>query len=233
MKILLVDDHALFRDGLRHVLGHLTAEAVILEAANGREATDIADQHPDLDLILLDLMLPDVAGFEMLASLRARHPDVPVVVLSASENPNDIMAAIERGARGYIPKSSSSQLLFSALRLVFDGAVYVPPAVFVQPTPAAGSRNGPTVQELWSAAPIHPAPAAVDLTQRQLEVLKLIVQGKANKQIARELGIEESTVKAHIGPVLRALKVTSRVQAVLVVARLGIKLDALHLERPN
>lgn len=231
MKILLVDDHPLFREGMRHVLGQLAAHAVLLEAPSGRGTLELAGQHPDLDLILLDLSLPDMGGLEVLAALRQRHPDVPVVILSASEHVADIMLAIENGARGYIPKSSSSQLLLAALRLVFDGGVYVPPAVLASGSPVAIPPAGPGIADPWPAGRALSDPALLGLTQRQWEVLKLIVDGKCNKDIARELGIEASTVKVHVSPVLKALKVTNRVQAVLAVSRLGIRFDGLHLGR--
>lgn len=229
MKILLVDDHPLFREGMRHVLGQLAAQAMLLEAPSGRAALESAGRHPDLDLVLLDLSLPDIGGLDVLATLREQHPDIPVVVLSASEDTGDIILAIESGARGYIPKSSSSQLLLAALRLVFDGGVYVPPAVLAPSSGISPPRPGPSIPELWPVGETVIDPALLGLTQRQLEVLKLIVDGKCNKDIARELGIEESTVKVHVSPVLKALKVTNRVQAVLAVSQLGIKFDGLHL----
>jgi len=231
MKILLVDDHSLFREGLRYVLSRLAADAAILDAATGREALAVSGRNPDLDLILLDLALPDMGGLDVLASLRDRHPEIAVVVLSGSEQVGDIIAAIAAGARGYIPKSSSSQVLLAALRLVFDGAVYVPPVAFAPSDPAVAPRLEPNLAEPWRTDEAGIDLAALGLTARQQDVLKLIVEGKTNKHIARALGIEESTVKVHVSPVLKALKVTNRVQAVLVVSRLGIKFDSLNLEQ--
>ena len=229
MKILLVDDHSLFRDGLRHLLNGLDADATVLEAGSGSEALAAVGQNPDLDLILLDLSLPDLGGLEILARLHDKQPEIPVVVLSGSEQVSDIIAALEGGARGYIPKSSSSHVLCAALKLVFAGAVYVPPAVFAAPCPAA-ARPAPKLADLWCAGGSVSDPAALGLTPRQQDVLKLIVEGKSNKLIARELGIEESTVKVHISPVLKALKVVNRVHAILAVSRLGIKFDSLSRE---
>ena len=230
MKILLVDDHSLFRDGLRHLLNGLDANATVLEVGSGSEALAAVGQNPDLDLILLDLSLPDLDGLEILTRLHDGQPEVPVVVLSGSEHVSDIIAALEAGARGYIPKSSSSQVLCAALKLVFAGAVYVPPAVFAAPCPAAAARPAPKLADLWHADEAISDPAALGLTPRQQDVLKLIVEGKSNKLIARELGIEESTVKVHISPVLKALKVVNRVHAILAVSRLGIKFDSLSRE---
>lgn len=230
MKILLVDDHSLFREGLRHVLNGLADDANILEVGSGSEAFASVGRNPDLDLILLDLSLPDLGGLEILTSLHDKHPEIPVVVLSGSEHAADIIAAIEAGARGYIPKSSSSHVLFAALRLVFAGAVYVPPVVFAQPGADAAARPAPKLPDLWHSGQTISDPAALGLTPRQLDVLKLIVEGKSNKLIARELGIEESTVKVHVSPVLKALKVTNRVHAILAVSHLGIKFESLSLE---
>ena len=230
MKILLVDDHSLFREGLRHVLNRLAADATILEVGSGNEALALVDLNPDLDLILLDLSLPDLGGLEILTRLHDRQPEIPVVVLSGSEHTGDIIAAIEAGARGYIPKSSSSHVLRAALTLVFAGAVYVPPVVLAAAGADAAARPAPKLPDLWRAGEAVSDPAALGLTPRQQDVLKLIVEGKSNKLIARELGIEESTVKVHISPVLKALKVVNRVQAILAVSRLGIKFDSLSRE---
>lgn len=227
MKILLVDDHSLFREGLRHLLSELAADATILEAGSGSEALAAVSQNLDLDLILLDLSLPDLGGLEILTRLHDSQPEIPVVVLSGSEQIADIIAALEIGARGYIPKSASSQVLCAALKLVFAGAVYVPPAVFATPCLDASAQPAPKLADLWRAGESVSDPAALGLTPRQQDVLKLIVEGKSNKLIARELGIEESTVKVHISPVLKALKVTNRVHAILAVGRLGIKFDSL------
>lgn len=228
MKILLVDDHSLFREGLRHVLHRLVADAVILETGSGTETLALAERNPDLGLILLDLSLPDMNGIQVLAGLRDSHPDIPVVVLSGSERLSDITAVIERGGRGYIPKSSSSQVLLAALRVVFAGAVYIPSAAFAPSVADRGSAATPCLPELPSDESVAADAASLGLTPRQQDVLKLIVEGKSNKHIARELGIEESTVKVHVSPVLKALKVTNRVQAVLAVSRLGIRFDSLY-----
>lgn len=215
MKILLVDDHTLFREGMRLVLSQLDPESEIFEAANCAQAFAAADAHPDCDIVLLDLNLPDMPGFEALSVLREKHPHLPVVVLSAADDRATVLEALDLGAMGFIPKSSSSGVLLGALRLVLAKGVYIPPAVL-----AADAVNAPPAATPKSAKTVRPSD--LGLTDRQMDVLGLIVQGKPNKLICRELGLAEGTVKTHVTAVLRALDVTNRTQAVLAVGRLGL-----------
>lgn len=215
MKILLVDDHTLFREGLRLVLSQLEPGCEIHEAPTCNGAFAKAREVGDFDIVLLDLNLPDMPGFEALTVLREEHPHMPVVVLSASDDKATVLEALDRGAMGFIPKSSSGQVMMSALRLVLAKGVYIPPAVL--------QSTGPTTAAPLHAAPAKPVNAAdLGLTERQMDVLGLIVQGKPNKLICRELGLAEGTVKTHVTAVLRALEVTNRTQAVLAVSRLGL-----------
>jgi DNA-binding NarL/FixJ family response regulator len=222
MKILIIDDHPLICEALHHVLTVLDGKLDLLEAENYAEAVTVADANPDLKLILLDLGLPDIDGFAALAQLRERYPEAPVVVLSASEQPATVMRAIDAGAMGFIPKTSSNQLLIDALRLVLAGGVYLPHEVLRQhqgtPGPAvrvgAGAdRGGKTV-----------LPHDIGLTARQASVLALMVQGKPNKLICRDLNLAEGTVKIHVTAILKALNVANRTQAVIAVGKLGLKL---------
>lgn len=215
MKVLLVDDHALFREGLRLVLERLGDSFAILEAADCAGAFDVARRHPDLALVLLDLALPDMPGFEALSLLRERYPSVPVVVLSASEDRPSVLEAINRGAMGFIPKSSDSKLLINALRLVLAGGVYVPPSVLTNPLNACEQAPATAMRHKGESL------RGLGLTGRQIEVLGLLVQGMPNKVIARTLGLAEPTVKTHVAACLRALNVSNRTQAVLSVGRLG------------
>jgi DNA-binding NarL/FixJ family response regulator len=215
MKILLVDDHTLFREGMRLVLSQLDPESEIIEAANCAQAFAAADANPDCDIVLLDLNLPDMPGFAALSVLREKHPHLPVVVLSATDDRGTVLEALDGGAMGFIPKTSSSGVLLGALRLVLAKGVYIPPAVLAAET--AGATPGATPK---STKPIRAAD--IGLTDRQMDVLGLIVQGKPNKLICRELGLAEGTVKTHVTAVLRALNVTNRTQAVLAVGRLGL-----------
>jgi DNA-binding NarL/FixJ family response regulator len=215
MKILLVDDHTLFREGLRLVLSQLEPGCDIYEASNCSAAFDKAREHSDFDVVLLDLNLPDMPGFEALTVLREEHPHMPVVVLSASDDKATVLEALDRGAMGFIPKSSSSQVMMGALRLVLAKGVYIPPAVLQSTGPATAAPP-----RAATAKAVHAAD--LGLTERQMDVLGLIVQGKPNKLICRELGLAEGTVKTHVTAVLRALDVTNRTQAVLAVSRLGL-----------
>jgi DNA-binding NarL/FixJ family response regulator len=210
-EILVVDDHPLVREGLRHVLIQLCEPLAFLEAANAREALTAASEHSDIDLALLDLNLPDMDGFRALATLREGFPAVPVVVLSAYNDRETVLKAIDAGAMGFIGKSSGSQVMVNALRLVLSGGVYLPPEALTHPEAHATPWEGKTAADLG-------------LTDRQREVLALLVHGKANKLICRELGLAEGTVKIHVSAILRALNVTNRTHAVLAVARLGLKL---------
>lgn len=208
MKILVADDHALIREALRHLLAQLDADLMVIEAPDCDGAHGAVAAHPDLDLMLLDLNLPGVGGLVLLPQLRADYPALPVVVLSALEDTATVREALARGAVGFIPKSSSNEVMLSALRLVLAGGRYLPPeALAGDGTTAPASSN------------------EVVLTDRQREVLALMAQGKSNKQICRELNLAEATVKIHVTAILRALKVTSRAQAIVAVNRLGLALE--------
>ena len=226
MKILIVDDHPLIREALRYVLGALHRGIVLLEAQNGAESLSLADQNPDIDLILLDLGLPDIDGFDALSQLRERYPAIPVVVLSASESPDIVTRAIDAGAMGFIPKTSSNQMLLNALRLVLAGGVYLPFEV-LDPQPGATART-PDHGEEARNRPAARTPRDIGLTARQADVLGLLVQGKPNKLISRELNLAEGTVKIHVTAILRTLNVCNRTQAVIAVGKLGLRLPQLQ-----
>jgi DNA-binding NarL/FixJ family response regulator len=224
MKILVVDDHALIRTALRGVLGQLDGSVAVVEASDCRGAFALIEAQPDLDLVLLDLNLPDTHGLAALEELRMRHPALPVVVLSSANDRASVMQALDLGAMGYIPKLSSNEVLVSALRLVLSGGIYIPPEILAwagdplseQPVTASGQRVSP-----------RRGPADLGLTGREARILTLLLEGKSNKLICRELDLAESTVKNHVTQILRALDVTSRTQAVIVAAQMG-----LVLERP-
>ena len=214
MKVLLVDDHALIRDALRGVLKELAHDATVLEASDCRQAMRLIDEHPDLHLILLDLNLPDRDGFAVLADLRKRYATISVVVLSAFHDRDNVLRALDLGALGFIPKSSAREVMLNALRLVFSGGTYIPPEALAR----AGAKEA-------QPAPGRPvSPAELGLTERQIEVLALMMQGKSNKAISRILDVAEPTVKHHITAILKALKVTNRTEAVIAVGALGWKL---------
>jgi len=207
MHILLIDDHVLFREGLKFLLRSLDAALEVDEAGDCAKALEHAAARA-YDLVLLDLKMPGVAGLDALAALRDAIPAAPLVVLSGEDNPGVVRAAIERGAMGFIPKSSTPEVLIQALRLVLARGVYLPRAVLDAPAvPAAESGT-----------------ALRGLTPRQMDVLHCVIQGKSNKVIARELDVSEGTVKAHLSSVLRALGARSRTEAVYAAAKLGLRL---------
>ncbi len=218
MRLLVVDDHALFRYGLAHVLRRLDDEVAIYEAGSCEEALTLIASHDDFDLVLLDLALPGMGGFAGLNSLRERFPRLPIVVLSGSEDAGDMERALRVGALGYIPKSSSSQVMLSALRLVFAGGIYLPPSLLQPSEGTAGlARKCDALDSPGSAAGGN-----VDLTARQREVLALLADGKPNKLIARALHISEGTVKTHVATIFQVLKVNNRTEAVRAAQRLQL-----------
>jgi DNA-binding NarL/FixJ family response regulator len=215
LKVLVVDDHPLICEALRQVLRALDKSIELVEAGDAAAALAAAASAGSLDLILLDLALPGTDGFEVLRELRERHPGFPVVVLSASEQAETVMRALDAGAMGFIPKTSSNELLLGALRLVLAGGVYLPPEVLRH-------ASAPALVSKPAAAGV--SHRDVGLTQRQADVLALMVQGKPNKIICRELDLAEGTVKIHVTAILKALGVTNRTQAVIAVGKLGLKL---------
>jgi DNA-binding NarL/FixJ family response regulator len=212
MKILVVDDHTLIREALRGVLKELDAEATILEATNAGAGVELIEQHGDLALVLLDLGLPDRDGFSLLEELNERYPAVPVVVLSARQERAEVAKALDLGAAGFIPKSAGREIMLSALGLVLSGGIYIPPQILARDEAST------------TAARI--SPTDLGLTERQIAVLALMAQGKSNKHICRTLNIAEATVKNHVTAIFKALKVTSRSEAVVAVGKLGWDLAA-------
>jgi DNA-binding NarL/FixJ family response regulator len=217
MKLLVVDDHALFREGLGHVLRRLEDGVLIHEAGSCEEAFGLITSHDDFDLVLLDLALPGMGGFAGLETLREKFPRLPVVVLSGSEDARDMERVLRVGALGYIPKSSCSQVMLSALRLVFAGGVYLPPSML-----QSGELSTPVVSKgvAKSSDGDKGTPDNGPLTARQREVLALLAEGKPNKLIARALNISEGTVKTHVATIFQVLNVNNRTEAVRAAQRL-------------
>jgi DNA-binding NarL/FixJ family response regulator len=213
VKVLVADDHAIFRQGLRVVLGDLAAVVEIVEAADFAEALAIAKDAQDLSLLLVDLRMPQMDGFAGLRALRRLLPRTPIMVLSASEEAADLFGALESGASGYLPKSAAANVILDALRLVLAGGVYVPRAlVSGGGKPLAQTNHG-----------LGEARRDSVLTPRQQEVLALIADGHSNKEIAHRIGTSEGTVKAHITAIMRALGVRNRIQLLLAAEQRGIR----------
>lgn len=216
MNVLLVDDHPLLRGGMRFLLRSLDADLKMDEASDGGQALDLVAAR-SYDLVLLDLKMPGLNGLDALAALRAAVPGTPLVVLSAEDDPGVVRAAIEGGAMGFIPKSSTPEVLIQALRLVLAHGVYLPPAVIDAPHstfshPSSFGKADPGDGQLPG------------LTQRQMDVLRCVIKGETNKAIARELEVSEGTVKAHLSAVFQALGAHNRTEAVYAAAKLGLRL---------
>lgn len=211
MHILLVDDHALFREGLCLLLSDLSADMECAHAGSCDEALDHVRRQA-FDIVMLDYHLPGRHGLEALTAIHEASNAPRIVVLSAEEDPDLIRSVIDAGASGFIPKASSHAVMMAALKLIIAGGTYLPPhAAYASPGVL------PELDDLSEDATGH-------LTERQLHTLRLAVQGKGNKQIAREMDISESTVKAHLSAAFRALGARNRTEAVYVAARAGIKL---------
>ena len=202
MKILIIDDHALFRDGLLLVLEGLNSSIETFEAGSYESAKEIMDDHPDLDLILLDLGLPGISYLDALLAIRQQTPDSLIVVLSGTEDHYMVEQALQHGARGYIPKSSPTEIMINALQLVIAGGTYVPPQILQ-------NNNTSSDEQVFSRHQSNDK-----LTPRQNEVLRELAEGKSNKDIGRALDLTESTVRVHVAAILRAFNASNRTQAV-------------------
>lgn len=208
MKILVVDDHALVREGLRQVLKGLDEAVLVLEAATCQDAFWLADRHADLDLLLLDHQLPDMRGIDALDSFGERHPELPVVMLSGSIDPQLEFRALTAGAAGYVNKGGGSAEMLRVLRAVLAGESPV-------------RADGAAADNLSGLRIAPPAGEPPPLTRRQQQVLGLLMDGHSNKDISRVLAISEETTRDHVSAILRCFGVQSRTQAVLAAGRLG------------
>ncbi|PNS08616.1 response regulator transcription factor [Solilutibacter silvestris] len=214
--LLIADDHPLFREALRGVVARLLPQARIDEAENADALYAMVEAHPDADLLLLDLNMPGVHGFSALVHLRAMHPQLPVVMVSAREEPAVMRRALDHGAVGFIPKSSDAATLAHALQQVLDGERWVPEAALAA-APASDEE--------------HAVAARVrELTPQQFRVLQMLGAGLLNKQIGYELGVSEATVKAHMSAILRKLGASNRTQAVLMAGKLAVEPDAVQVQ---
>lgn len=200
MKILVVDDHALFRDGLKYVLAALEEPSdkpvQIFEANTSDASFPIIKDNPDLDLVLVDLNMPGELGFTVLEHCRTHYATIPIVVVSASNNKQDIEHAKSLGAMAYIVKDTTSKLMINILQIVLSGGLYFPNIMFEEPS--------------------------LLLTSRQMQVLSFLIEGQSNKVIAANMDIAEATIKMHVTAIFKKLGVTNRTQAALSAKKLGI-----------
>jgi DNA-binding NarL/FixJ family response regulator len=205
VKILVVDDHALVREGLRQVLKGLGEGIDVLQAASCGQALEQLNSEPDLDLILLDYHLPDCQGLDAMVALGQRHPEVPVIVMSGIASAQNVRRSLDAGAAGFVSKSSLCEELLSAVQQVLRGEIYFPYELqgnLRSLPPALGSKRTP-------------------LTQRQERVLRGLLDGLSNREIAELLHLSEETVKSHVAAILRYFDVQNRTQAVVAAARMG------------
>lgn len=220
MKVLIVDDHSLVSEGMALILKKLRSDADAVCAASFAEALGKLRLETGFDLILLDVGLSDVHDLSGLRRLRELYPAIPVVVVSGQDNRETVIEALDSGAMGFIPKSSPTPVLANALRLIFNGGIYLPPVVLLR-----------THEEAAAALPGTQAPVdnsalqALQLTDRELQVLGFLMHGLTNKLIAKELNISDNTVRKHVTTVLRTLRVRNRTEAVLEAARRGFRVN--------
>lgn len=204
---MIADDHPLFRGALKQALSGMDGDAAILEAGNFDQARELVAAHDDLDMILLDLSMPGASGLSGLVAMRGLQAAVPVVVVSAHDDPETIRRALSLGASGFISKSSSMETIRKAIQTVLDGGIWSPDEVDL------GVEADPEISDLIQRLKT--------LTPQQARVLSMIAEGLLNKQIAYELNISEATIKAHVSAVLQKLGVDSRTQAVILLSKIG------------
>lgn len=205
-QLLIADDHPLFRGALREAVAVVLGDVHIGEAGSFDETTRRLDSAEDIDLVLLDLSMPGMRGFSGLIYLRTQYPSVPIVVVSANDDPAVVARCMDFGASGFIPKTLGLEAMREAIRRVLAGELWVPPDFH------PGQRNDPATLDLVQRL--------ASLTPQQVRVLMMLSAGLLNKQIAYELGVSEATVKAHVSAILQKLGVDSRTQAVIAAAKI-------------
>ena len=205
-RLVIADDHPLFRGALREAVTGLFKRVDIAEAGTLNEVAELLERGSDVDLVLLDLAMPGVRGFSGLMYLRAQYPGVPVIVVSANDDPAAIRRCMEFGASGFIPKTLGIEAMRGAISHILSGGVWTPPDVDLS-----------TGSDAETAALMA---RMATLTPQQVRVLMMLSEGLLNKQIAYQLGVSEATVKAHVSAILQKLGVESRTQAVIAAAKI-------------
>lgn len=223
MRLLLADDHELIRTGLANTLVSILPEVEIIEAASGLEALSVLETQAPFEIAIVDLFMPNMDGFSFLRKLCNSYPDLPVIVLSSSTNPEHIRKSLDIGVSGYITKSSPQSVLEHALKLVRAGGVYIPPDALTRQV------SNSDKSELVSGA-VTLENLNMLLTERQIEILRHLARGNSNKLIARECNLSENTVKVHVSAVLKALNMTNRAQAGIFAEKIGLPFNSEEAE---
>ena len=218
-KLLICDDHPFVRSAVASIAQGINKDVEVVEAGNSAEALALLKQHADIDLVLLDVRMPGMNGLDLLSEFKLAYPTLPIVVLSSDESRATVMDALERGATGYICKSSPIKLLTQYLEHALNGNIALPIAIVDNPiAQSIGDAGAPMTQG---------RPVAIALSPRQVDVLGCLLRGMSNKQICRELGLANGTVKAHINAIFRTFNVSSRAQAIMEASRRGFQLGGL------
>ncbi|MGE6919617.1 response regulator [Achromobacter kerstersii] len=227
--VLMIEDHTMFREGLMMTIGHMAPSLDICPAASGAEALAVLESRADISRVIMDYYLPDIGGTALLKRLRQVRPGVRILVLSASEDAHDRHSAMTAGARAFLHKSASSQMLLSALEQIDlpylpEGLPDAPPDAAPDAAPGGKAAFAPAITPSGMRNDMRPDAAALlsELTPRQIEVLRLMCDGIRNRDISEQLGVTEKTVKAHISVILATLGVPNRTQASLVARRGGL-----------
>ncbi|MEC5384148.1 response regulator transcription factor [Uliginosibacterium sp. H3] len=210
-RILVIEDHALVREAMVRALDRLGMQCSFAQASCGQEALAIVEAQKDFDLVLVDLMLPDMSGFSLLSVLAHRFPAIPVIVVSALADEASVKRALKAGASGFLPKTLSTEQLVGAVQTVLNGGVVTPELSEMSPQRLPRKRSVESISEQFG------------LTAAQTRVMELMVEGRTNREIAELLGLAEGTVKVHCSAILRALGVANRAQALVVLARQGLR----------
>ncbi|MBI5451503.1 MAG: response regulator transcription factor [Gammaproteobacteria bacterium] len=211
-NILIAEDHPLVRAGVKNLLNDYT----VYEASCGTEVQGLLTDHPDIDLVLLDLVLPDVNGLDLLKQISHDHPELPIIILSAYDDSELMRRCLDAGASGFIPKSSSHEVILNAVKLVLSGGVFIPPEML------RNTNNHMTPTRLLGIGKT--------LTERQIEVLRCIAAGKSNRDIAQALVVSENTIKVHVAHILKSLDASNRTEAVVNAQKLGLVSKQVDLE---
>lgn len=222
MKFLIADDHHLIREGLKNALESTYNDPLVVEAKDGNQVLEIVENNTDLDLILLDYFMPGTDGYSLVTTLCDSYPAIPVIIISASDDPALMHKVLDRGVAGFIPKATHQELIIRAIQLVLSGGTYIPPELM--DTGGLFSPEGSNQAVSLSRPISYMVSSAMfsKLTQRQQEVLCLLAKGETNKDISRHLNVSENTVKVHVTAILKALGVSNRTQAVIVSQKLGL-----------